>query len=53
MYQEMLYSSLGPNIAALAQPKMLEGGEVVWHSFSNDDKGDKGMVRYACKRQYH
>lgn len=40
--QERLYTVLGADRAPLATPVMLEGGEVEWHSFLDDDKGQKG-----------
>jgi len=45
--KEKLYNHLGPDKAAFATPMMLEGGEIEWYSFLEDDKGQKGM-QIAC-----
>ena len=39
-----LYDFLGAEKAPLATPTMLEGGEVQWHSFLNEDRGIKADI---------
>jgi hypothetical protein len=39
-----LYDFLGPEKAPLATPMMLEGGEVEWHSFLDEDRGIKAEI---------
>ena len=39
-----LYDFLGPEKAPLATPVMLDGGEVEWHSFLDEDRGIKAEI---------
>jgi hypothetical protein len=45
--KEKLYNHLGPDKAAFATPIMLEGGEIEWYSFVEDDRGQKGMPTHV------
>jgi hypothetical protein len=39
-----LWDFLGPEKAPYATPVMAEGGEVKWHSFLRDDKGEEAEI---------